>query len=194
MSTDRFGNGGKAEFGEAAGALQAELAQAAAEEVAAQEDLFEPLTSEELAEAKEDLGHGAGPLTVLRHAREKRKIGRPRGAKNRNSADLVNYLLQFGPDPLVAAQRIVAEDELAMVALSGQVDPAKKQLSFAEARSLRIRCIELLAPYFHGKQPVQVDHTVRGVLVREEIGELRPARGRTIDEIKGVLPILDSDE
>lgn len=194
MSTDRFQSGGKAEVEQAAAALRDELAEAEVEELDAQDDLFEPLTAEEMAEAAEAAGPGAGALTVMRTAREARK-GRPRGAKNKNSQDLVQYLSQFGPDPLVAAMRIVQEDELAMVALSQQVDPAKKRLAFAEARALRIRCIELLAPYFHGKQPVQVDHTIRGVRIVEEIGDMREAHGRTIDgEIKGVLPPDEIEE
>lgn len=170
--------------------MKAELDAAAAEEAEAQAELFEePLSAEELAQAQERLGAGAGVLTVLREARERRR-GRPKGARNKRTADTIAYLSQFGPDPAVAAMKIIGEDELAMVALSGQVDPAKKRMSFAEARGLRIRCIETMMPYFHGKQPVQVDATIRGVLVREEIGELKPARGSTIEnEVLGVLPV-----
>lgn len=189
VSTDRFETGGKAEVDQAAIELRLELDEASAEELAAQEDLFEPLTSEELALAADGLGHGAGALSVLRAARVARRQGRPRGAKNKSSQDLVAYLSQFGPDPLVAAMRIVNEDELAMVGLSHQVDPTKKRLSFAEARALRIRCIELLAPYFHGKQPVRVDATITGVRIIEEIGELKRARDAGSDGVRGVLPM-----
>lgn len=188
MSTDRFETGGKAEVDQAAEDMRAELAEAEVAELEAQDDLFEPLTAAELAEAAEEVGPSAGALTIMRTARQK-KQGRPKGAKNKNSQDLVAYLSQFGPDPLVAAMRIVAEDELGMVALSRQVDPTKKQLSFAEARALRVRCIELLAPYFHGKQPVQVDATITGVRVVSQIGEMKRASGRPIDGVKRVLPI-----
>lgn len=195
VSTDRFETGGKAEVDQAATALRDELAEAEAEELDAQEELFEdPLSAEELAEAAEDLGPSAGKLSILRTAREKRKLGRPKGAKNRNSQDLVQYLSQFGPDPLVAAMRIIAEDELAMVSLSAQVDPAKKKMSFAEARGLRIRCIELTAPYFHGKQPVQVDARITGVRVVSQIGEMKRARDSAVDGIKGILPPVEDDD
>jgi hypothetical protein len=43
---------------------------------------------------------------VLRHAREKRRRGRPKGAKNKRTDDLAKYLLQFGEDPLVGAMRL----------------------------------------------------------------------------------------
>lgn len=195
VSTDSFKSGGKTEVEAAAAALQAELREAAADELEAQEDLFEPLTSEEMALAKEELGPSAGPLAVLKHGRERRKRGRPKNAQNKSTADLRAFLLQHGPDPLVAAMRIIGEDELAMVALSQQVDPTKKKLSFAEARALRIRCIELVAPYVHGKQPVQVDHTIRGVVIEETIGELKQVEKYTGDGVEGVLPIVeDGDE
>ena len=174
MSTDPFQSGGK-EIVEADGkALQQELDAAAAEEVEAQKEFFDnPLSAGELFDAIEDTGPGAGRLSVLRVAREARKKGRKKGSKNRANQQLQQYLQQFGPHPLVAAMRVIAEDELDMVALSAQVDPTKKHLSFGEARALRIRCIELAAPYFEGKQPVQVDATIRGVHIHSHIGEVR---------------------
>jgi hypothetical protein len=84
--------------------------------------------------------------------------------------------------------KIISDSEEAMVARSRQIDPSKRQMSWADARSMRIRCAETMMPYFHGKQPVRVDATIRGVLVREEIGDLRHVRGRTLDdEIKRVI-------
>ena len=174
--------------------MKRDLDEAAAEEIEAQEELFEPLTAEECAEARESLGNGAGPLTVLRHARESRKKGRTPGSRNKRTADTIAYLSQFGPDPAVAMMKIIGEDELAMVELSRQIDPTKKQLSVAEARAMRIRCMETMMPYFHGKQPVQVDATIRGILVREEIGDLKEAKNAVVDGVLGVLAPDDDNK
>lgn len=185
MSTEPHSSGGKAEIETDAKDLMAELQAAAEAEEKAQQNLFgDPLTAGEIADAIDEIGAGAGRLTVLRAARKAR--GRKKGSKNRANKTLQEYLLQFGPHPLVAAMRVVAEDELDMVALSAQVDPTKKQLSFAEARALRLRSIELLAPYFEGKQPVQIDATIRGVHVHSQIGDIRPVDGGAV-RVPGVL-------
>lgn len=180
--------GGKEAAATIAGAAKALVEQASTEEDQAQLDMLEPLTAEETAEAQEALGANAGPLAVVRHAREQRRIGRPPGSRNRRTADFVQYLSKFGPDPAVAMAKIVGESEEAMIERSRMLDPPKKRMSYGEARAMRIRCAEGLLPYYHGKQPVQVDATIRGVLVREEIGELREARGRAIDGAFSVIP------
>jgi hypothetical protein len=136
-----------------------------AEERAAQAqlDLLEPLTAEEMLEAREGLGPKASELTVVRTAREARRRGRPPGATNRRTDDLVAYLSQHGPDPAVAAMRIIATTEELMVARSKAVDPVKRRMTFAEAQAHRERMIELMMPYWHGKKPVQVDVSFAGV-------------------------------
>ncbi|OYX62726.1 MAG: hypothetical protein B7Y88_13820 [Sphingomonadales bacterium 32-64-17] len=159
--------------------------EAAAEETEAQMDLLEPLTAEEKAVAQDQLGPNAQPLAVLKQARENRK-GRPPGSRNRRTDDFVSYVSQFGPDPAVAMMKIIGEDEDAMIARSRQIDPIKKRLSFAEARAMRIRCAETMMPYFHGKKPVEVDATVRGVMIVEEISQARDVVNHTIDGIVGV--------
>lgn len=195
MSTDLDQPGGKEAFADAAAESKRLLDAARADEIEAQQLELEPITAEEAAEAQEELGPSAKPLAVLRHAREKRKAGRPAGVRNRRTADTVAYLKQFGPDPLVAMMKIVAESEEAMVARSEQVDPVKKRMSYADARAMRIRCAETLAPYFHGKQPVQVDHTIRGVRVVQQVGDLRDARRGALDGgVKGVLPFIEHGE
>jgi hypothetical protein len=195
VSTDPLGHGGKQALADAAAESKRLLDEAALEEREAQDDLLEPLTAEETATAQEELGAQAGPMTVVRHAREARKKGRTPNSRNRRTTDTIKYLSQFGPDPLVALMKIVGESEEAMVERSRQIDPVKKQLSYGEAKSIRVRCAETLAPYFHGKQPVQVDATIRGVIVQEFVGEPRAARGQTIDgEIKGILAPGDDRE
>lgn len=168
---------------------QQQLAEAQAEEE--QLELLDPLSPEEMAEAQEHLGPNAGPLAVLREARARRR-GRPKGSVNRRTADTVSYLLQFGPDPLRAAQAIIATPPEVLIERSYAMDPVKKRMSYGEALSLQIRCMEMVAPYIHGKQPVKVDATIRGVIVQEQIGDLSGARGMTIDaEPLGLLPLED---
>lgn len=190
MSTDPFGTGGKGELEAAAAASKALLEETIAEEREAEQLDLEPITAEEAAEAYEELGANPGPLTVLKHVRAKRKAGRPKGARNRRSRDVAEYLLQFGPDPAVAMMKIIGESEEAMIARSRQVDPVKKQLSFGEARAIRVRCMEGVRKIFHGDKPVQADVTITGIRMIEKIGEMREARGATIDgAIKGFLPV-----
>lgn len=172
-------------------------AKALVEAAAAEEeqfDLLEPLTAEEMAEAQEELGPRAGRLAVVRQAREQRR-GRPRGSRNRRTDDFVRYLSQFGPDPAVVLAQIAGTPEEVMVERSAQMDPVKRRLSWGDARALRVRAAETLMPYYHGKQPVKVDATIRGVVIHEEIGDLRGFRGATLDgEILGVIPFGDADD
>ncbi len=185
MSIDGPNAGGKEALRQLAAQSKQLVEEAAAEETEAQMDLLEPLTAEEKAVAQDQLGPNAQPLAVLKQARENRK-GRPPGSRNRRTDDFVSYVSQFGPDPAVAMMKIIGEDEDAMIARSRQIDPIKKRLSFAEARAMRIRCAETMMPYFHGKKPVEVDATVRGVMIVEEISQARDVVNHTIDGIVGV--------
>lgn len=150
-------------------------------------DMLDPVSAEEMAIAQEELGPNAGNLTVLRHAREKRK-GRPKGSKNRRSDDFENYISQFGPDPAVVLAQIAGTPEEVMVERSRQIDPIKRRMSWGDARSMRIRCAEALLPYRHSKKPVAVDATIRGVMVVEEYSGAPRQSGIMIDaEPLGVL-------
>lgn len=193
MSTDGNTLGGKMLAGELVGEAKALIDDAAAE--AEQMDLLEPLTAEETALAQEELGPMAGPMAVVRHARETRRRGRPAGSRNRRTDDFVAYLSQFGPDPAVALAKILAESEEAMIARSRQLDPHKRQLSFGDARAMRIRAAEALMPYHHSKKPVAVDATIRGVMVVEEIGHGHGHGGPVIidHDPVGVLPFEGDD-
>ena len=194
MSTDRHDSpGGKA----AAEAMLAEakaLVDAAEVEEAEQLDLLaEPITTEEMLEARELVGPHAGDLTVLKVAREARKRGRTPGSRNRRTDDFVRYLSQFGPDPGVALMQIIATAPEIMVEHSAAMDPAKRRLSWGDAQAMRVRAAEALLPYFHGKQPVRVDATIRGVIVQEIFGG-HEVRGVTLDaEPLGVLPFDDGE-
>lgn len=197
MSTDPFKPGGKVDL-ENAAAESARLIDAALSEEreAEQAGLFDddPVTAEEAAEAFEDLGGKPGPLTVLKHVREKRKRGRTPGSKNRSNRDVQAYLRQFGPDPAVVMMKILGESEEAMVARSMQLDPPKKRLTFAEARAIRIRCAEATRKIFHGDQPVQIDQTIQGVRIVEQIGAVREREDKLIEGVAKVLPPQEGDE
>jgi hypothetical protein len=192
VSTDPFKPGGKVDLENMATESEKLIAQGLAEAVAAESQggLFDddPVTAEEAARAYEELGGNPGPLTVLDKVKENRKRGRTPGSKNRANRDLQAYLLQFGPNPAVAMMKIIGESEEAMIARSRQLDPEKKRMSFAEARAIRIRCAEAMRKVFVGDQPVQVDHTIQGVRVVEQIGEMRAVKAR---EVEGRFKVLD---
>lgn len=198
MSTDPFKPGGKVDL-ENAARESAKLIDAALDEQRAaheQGGLFDedPVTAEESARAYEELGGNAGPLTVLDKVKENRaKRGRTPGSKNRANRDLQSYLLQFGPNPAVVMMKILGESEEAMVARSRQLDPPKKQLTWAEARSIRVRCAEAMRKVFVGDQPVQVDHTIQGVRIVEQIGEIRERRDVLLEGRTKVLPMPDDE-
>lgn len=160
------------------------LAGAAAEEE--QLDLLEPLTAAELDDVRQELGAGAGLVTVMRVARERRQ-GRPKGSRNKRTDDFARYIGQFGQDPAITLMQIQSTPTEELVARSRLLDLPKRQMSYADAESLRIRCAEALLPYIHSKKPVAIDATIRGVIVQETIGEIRDRAGATIDgEILGV--------
>lgn len=186
MSTD---GGGKVVANDALAAAKAEFEAAASEEQ--QLNLLEPLTAEELDDAREAMGPGAGLVSVMKEAR-KRRAGRTPGARNRRTEDFARYISQFGQDPAITLMQIQSTPTEELVARSKLLDVPKRQMSYADAESLRIRCAEALMPYIHSKKPVAVDATVRGVIVQEQFGEIKPARGGVIDgEVLGIGPVGD---
>ena len=176
--------GGKAVAQEMVDQSKALIEAAAVEEQ--QLDLLDPITAEEMVEAQDELGPNAGALAVVRHARERRK-GRPAGSKNRRTDDFERYISQFGSDPAVALTRIHSTTPEMLVERSRQLDPPKRRLSYGDAVNMIIRAGEGMMPYRHSKKPVAIDHNVRGILVKEEIGDMRRAGSTTIDgEVLGV--------
>lgn len=150
---------------------KAQFDAAAREE--AQAGLFDPVTSEEMVEAREELGPEAGRLSVLRHAREKRR-GRPKGARNKRTDDFAKYLLQFGRHPAITMMEIHSTQPEVLIEASQQekVHSFSKEgvarvvierLSFDQAQSLRLRAAEGLMPYFESKMPVKVHVGFDGV-------------------------------
>jgi hypothetical protein len=151
------------------------VAKAHAADVAAEQQMsmLDPVSPEEMVEAREELGPDAGHMSVLRLARERRR-GRPKGAKNRRSDDLAKYLLQFGEDPLVGAVRLASTPPEVLIEASKQekVHSFSKggaprivieRMTYAEANALIMRARELVAPYIHGKKPVAIVHDFSGL-------------------------------
>jgi hypothetical protein len=160
------------------GELQQSLDQAkreleAATVVEEQLDMLEPISAEEMVEAREELGENAGRLTLLRHAREKRR-GRPLGARNKRTDDLAKYLLKFGEDPLVGAMKLATTQPEILIEASKQEKVHSygrdnqprivvERMTYAEAQALIMRARELIAPYIHGKKPVAIVHDFSGI-------------------------------
>ncbi len=192
MSSDINAGGGKGAAQQLVDDAKALVEAAAAEE--RQLDLLDPITPEEMVEAQEALGPNAGALAVLRHARETRR-GRPLGSKNRRTDDFERYISQFGSDPAIALTRIHSSTPEMLVERSRQLDPPKRRLSYGDAQSMIIRAAEAMMPFRHSKKPVAVDHTVRGVVVQEQIGDIRRVGGQTIDgEVIGVASVTDGGD
>jgi len=156
------------------------LAAATAEEQ--QLELLDAPTPEEMAEAREDLGPDAGGLSVVRHAREKRGVGRPPGVRNRRTDDFEKYILSFGQDPAITMMQIQATPPEVLIEASRRsvkkvvkdhVIEIEESLSYSEAQSLRIRCAEGLMPFVHSKKPIAVDARILGVKIIEEVSDGR---------------------
>lgn len=136
-------------------------------------NLLEPVSAEEMVEAREELGAEAGRLTLLRHAREKRR-GRPLGVKNKRTDDLAKYLLRFGEDPLVGAMRLATtqpeilieaskQEKVHSFSKAGEPRVVIERMTYSEAQALIMRARELIAPYIHGKKPVAIVHDFSGI-------------------------------
>lgn len=85
---------------------------------------------------------------VTRWERGGRK-GRKPGALNRRSADLAEYLLQFGPHPLVGM--------MVMQARPAKLLASELGCKAIEAAELQHKCRAELAPFFEGKKPVAIE-------------------------------------
>lgn len=200
MSTD---NGVSKVMGDALADAKA-LVEGAAAETSEQLELLGEVTPEDMVEAREILGPDAGRLAVVREARRLQR-GRPKGARNKRTDDFARYLLSFGQHPAITMMQIQSTPPELLIEASQQEkvhsfskngDPRVviERMTYADAQSLRIRCAEGLMPYLESKKPVAVDATIRGVIVQEQIGDIRPMRGTVIDgEVLGVgLPEDDA--
>lgn len=134
---------------------------AGARREAEQLQFVDPLTADELFDAQEALGPGAGTVSVMREA-QKRRGGRKPGSRNRRTDDFAKYILGFGQDPAITLMQIQATPPEELVARSELLDPVKRRMSLADATALRVRCAEALMPYIHGKKPIAIDLSSTG--------------------------------
>lgn len=137
-------------------------------------DMLDPVSPEEMLEAREMLGPDAGRLSLLRHAREAKRRGRPPGARNKRTDDFRRYLLGFGQHPAITMMQIQSTPPELLIEASqqpkvhsfrkdGTPNLVTERMSYSEAQSLRVRCAEGLLPYLESKKPVAVDMTFSGV-------------------------------
>lgn len=141
-------------------------------------DMLDPVTPEEMLEARADLGPAAGTFTVLKHAREQKR-GRPKGSRNKRSDDFARYILGFGQHPAITMMQIQATPPEVLIensrrtvtkVLKGGKGQEDRLVTFEEvtltydgAQSLRLRAAEGLMPFIESKKPVAVDMTFNGV-------------------------------
>lgn len=127
-------------------------------------DLFENEEEARAARARVDAGD---PFADAGEIAERRGRGRPKGALNVKTRDFERYYGAMGyRDPLVAwaqfltrspldLQMWIEEHERAQVAVGKEIRDALPTLF--EIVQEQHRCAERLAPYLHGKKPVQVE-------------------------------------
>jgi hypothetical protein len=135
--------------------------------------LRDPVTAEEMLEAREALGPEAGRLALVRHAREERGRGRPPGSRNKRTEDFARYILSFGQDPAITLIQIASTQPEVLIEASQQekVHSYSKyneprivieRMTYDAAQALRVRCAEALMGFIHAKKPVAVDINASG--------------------------------
>jgi hypothetical protein len=155
--------------------------------------LLDPVTPEDIWEAREALGPDAGRLAVLTEARS-RKRGRPPGSKNKRSDEFAKYILGFGQHPAITLMQLQSTaPEILMEASrrekvhsfrkDGTPNLVVEHMTYDAAQSLRVRCAEALLPYIESKKPVAVDMTFSGVadLVIEGVTHSRDEMGEMLE-------------
>lgn len=181
---------------------QALVDQAAADE-ARQMDFLEPVTPEDVLEAREALGPNAGNYSVLQEAR-KRKRGRPAGSRNKRTDDFVRYIASHGQDPAITLMQIQSTPQEVLIENSrrmrrrvvtkrGLEITEIQTMSYETATSLRVRCAEALMPFIHGKRPLAVDLNITGIsdLVIEGVTHTRDEIANLYD---GEFVDVDDDD
>lgn len=159
---------------------------------AEQLDMLDPVSPEDMLEARSQLGPQAGKLSVLAKARENKR-GRPPGSRNKRTDDFARYLMQFGQHPAITMMQIQSTPPELLIEASkqqkvhsfrkdGTPNVVIERMSYSEAQSLRIRCAEGLLPYLESKKPVAVDLTFAGISDLIIAGETHSE-----EEVQGIL-------
>lgn len=176
--------------GESKSGVQAALA--ATEAVAA----ADPAAAAEAAEARKpaqlplvvvgDLDGGQGEAAA--DPAGARGPGRPPGARNRRTLDLIEYMgaLGYRMPPLVLAETY-----------SRPVDELAKELDISkgEAFKLQLAAAQALLPYTAQKQPIaiQIDSRGRMMLVIEQPGSADAAAGEKVAAWQGDTLVIDGE-
>lgn len=154
--------------------MSAAQAQLEADRVEAEQlNLLDPITPEDIWDAREALGTEATHHQVTDEARS-RKRGRPKGARNRRTDDLERWLLAHGQHPAVTLMQIQSTAPETLMEASkrpkvhsfqkdGTANVVVEHMTYEAAQSLRARCADMLMPYLVGKKPITVDMTFSGV-------------------------------
>lgn len=119
-------------------------------------DLFESEEEAREARGRHEFGNPFADAPALAMAKGK---GRPRGAINIKTKDFERYYLAMGyRDPLKAMAEFLTADPVALMAWFEKHEP-KKKLRPSLYRIIREQhqMARDLAPYLHGKKPVQVE-------------------------------------
>lgn len=169
MSTEPTGDAaiGRAIMTDAQAQLDAQRVEAE------QLDLLEPVTPEDIWDAREALGPDATPQQVTKAARASKR-GRPAGSRNRRTDDLERWLLAQGQHPAVTLMQIQSTAPEVLMEASkrrkvhsfqkdGTANVVVEHMTYEAAQSLRARCADMLMPYLVGKKPITVDMTFSGV-------------------------------
>jgi hypothetical protein len=133
------------------------------------------------------------------------KIGRPKGARNRKSKDFERWFQAMGyKDPLQCLAEIITENPLvlqAYLAENAGVDSAGKRRpapTIAEIVRLQIAAASDLAPYLHGKKPVEIaiiDERLPALILNLGTNQLDQAKRISADGalVIGTQPIIEQD-
>lgn len=117
---------------------------------AAQLDLLDAPSPEDVVCARAELSPTASEIEVINHARARR--GRRPGSTNRRTEDFRRFLLSHGRHPALVLMEIANTPQELLIEASRKAGDGKRVLTYGEATGLRARCAEGLLPFVEGKQ------------------------------------------
>ena len=105
---------------------------------------------------------GELPGDALRRIRASQGRGRPEGARNKRNEKVAKWFIERFGDPLTALGEIMNSplDVLYEQMVLAQGGEAKgKRVTGRDALEIKLRAINDVLPYIHGKQPIAIDVT-----------------------------------